>query len=56
MRKLFDRVITEDAYPHLREHGEQHFAEGPHRHVSAFEFGLDLIIEGLRPLHERDTA
>jgi AcrR family transcriptional regulator len=56
MRKLFDRVITHEAYPHLREHGEQHFAEGPHRHVSAFEFGLDLIIEGLRPLHERDTA
>ena len=56
MRKLFDRIVTEEAYPHLREHGEQHFAEGPHREVSAFEFGLDLIIEGLRPLHERDTA
>ncbi len=54
MRELFDTVITTDAYPHLREHGQQHFAEGPHRHVSAFEFGLDLILDGLRKL--RDDA
>ena len=27
----------------------------PRRHVSAFEFGLDLILEGLRPLRD-DTA
>ena len=52
MRELFDSVITTDAYPHLREHGQQHFAEGPHRHVSAFEFGLDLILDGLRKLHD----
>jgi AcrR family transcriptional regulator len=52
MRELFDSIITADAYPHLREHGEQHFAEGPHRHVSAFEFGLDLILDGLRPLRD----
>jgi AcrR family transcriptional regulator len=36
--------------PHLREHAEQHVTEGPHRHVSAFDFGLDLILEGLRDL------
>jgi AcrR family transcriptional regulator len=50
LRKLFDRVVDAGAFPHLREHGEQHFADGPHRQVSAFEFGLDLILEGLRPL------
>ena len=33
---------------------EQHFSEGPHRDVSAFEFGLDLILDGLAKL--RDTA
>jgi AcrR family transcriptional regulator len=52
MREMFDNVITVEAYPDLREHGLQHFAEGPHRHVSAFEFGLDLILDGLRPLRE----
>ena len=48
MREAFDRVITPDEYPHLREHGEQHFTDGPHHEVSAFEFGLDLILDGLR--------
>jgi AcrR family transcriptional regulator len=52
MREMFDRVITVEAYPDLREHGLQHFAEGAHRHVSAFEFGLDLILDGLQPLRE----
>jgi AcrR family transcriptional regulator len=44
----FDRLIPPEEYPHLREHAEQHFAEGPHREVSAFEYGLDLILDGLR--------
>jgi len=38
-------------YPHLAEHGEQHLApgdEGP----SEFEFGLDLLLDGLKRLHE----
>src|SRR5438445_7095471 len=26
----FDRMIPVDVYPYLHEHGEQHFAEGPH--------------------------
>src|SRR3954454_16189956 len=52
MREMFDSIITAEAYPDLRRHGLQHFAEGPHRHVSAFEFGLDLILDGLRPLRE----
>jgi AcrR family transcriptional regulator len=48
MEELFARVITPEAYPNLREHAEQHFEEGPHREVSAFEFALDLILEGMR--------
>ncbi len=48
----FARTITADEYPHLHEHAQQHFAEGPHREVSAFEFGLDLILDGLRKIHD----
>ena len=50
MAEVFQRSITPEEYPYLREHGEQHFAEGPHQDVSAFEFGLDLILDGLRRL------
>jgi len=46
----FTEEIVLDEYPHLHEHAQQHFDEGPHRHVSAFEFGLDLILEGLQKL------
>jgi AcrR family transcriptional regulator len=49
--EMIDRIIPRDEYPFLREHGDQHLSEGPHREVSAFEFGLDLILEGLRKLH-----
>ena len=44
------RTIRLDDYPYLAEHRDQHLAEGPHREVSAFEFGLDLILDGLRKL------
>jgi AcrR family transcriptional regulator len=47
----FQSLIVPATYPYLYEHGQQHFAEGPHREVSAFEFGLDLIIDGLKKLH-----
>jgi AcrR family transcriptional regulator len=50
----FAQVITADAYPYLHEHAQQHFSEGPHHDVSAFELGLDLILDGLKKIH--DTA
>ena len=50
----FAQTITVDAFPHLHEHAEQHFDEGPHREVRAFEFGLDLIVDGLKKI--RDAA
>jgi AcrR family transcriptional regulator len=50
----FERMIPPAEYPYLHEHGRQHFTEGPHREVSAFEFGLDLILEGLKKI--RDAA
>ena len=45
-----DRFLPIDKYPYLNEHGKQHLTEGPHREVSAFAFGLDLILDGLRKL------
>jgi AcrR family transcriptional regulator len=50
----FAQTITAEAYPYLHEHAEQHFSEGPHREVSAFELGLDLILDGLKKI--RDTT
>jgi AcrR family transcriptional regulator len=52
MAAEFARMIPVDAYPYLHEHGEQHLTEGPHRQVSAFELGLDLILDGLKQIHD----
>jgi len=52
---VVERIAREfplDDYPHLAEHRDQHLAEGPHHDASAFEFGLDLILDGLRKLRE----
>jgi len=53
LEETFAQTITADAFPYLHEHAQQHFSEGPHRDVSAFEVGLDLIVDGLRTI--RDT-
>jgi AcrR family transcriptional regulator len=45
---MFERMIPADEYPYLHEHGLQHLTEGPVHEVSAFELGLDLILDGLR--------
>jgi AcrR family transcriptional regulator len=41
------RLITPEEYPYLHEHARQHFEDGPDDDVSAFELGLDLILDGL---------
>src|SRR5437868_13409755 len=43
----FEQIIPSAEYPYLHEHGRQHLTEGPHREVSAFELGLDLIPDAL---------
>jgi AcrR family transcriptional regulator len=40
-------------YPYLAEHGEQHMAAGAPDGRQEFEFGLDLILDGLRKLRRR---
>src|SRR6266516_5116852 len=47
----FAQTITADAFPYLHEHAQQHLDEGPHHEVRAFEFGLDLIVDGLNEIH-----
>ena len=42
--------ISLDDYPRMGAHRDQHGAEGPHQDVSAFEVGLDLILDGLKGL------
>ena len=42
------QLFPPDEYPHFAQHVEQHFAEGPHQDVRAFEFALDLLLDGLR--------
>lgn len=51
MTERFQSAFTRGAYPNLTEHAEQHRSEGPHREVSAFEYGLALILDGLRKIH-----
>ena len=41
-------TIPWDDYPRLAEHRDQHMNEGPHREASAFQVGLDLILDGLQ--------
>ena len=44
----FIAAVPWDDYPHLTEHRDQHMSDGAHREVSAFEVGLDLILDGLQ--------
>jgi AcrR family transcriptional regulator len=55
LAETFGPMITPTALPHLYEHGQQHFTDGPHRDVNAFEFGLDLILDGLRRARELES-
>jgi hypothetical protein len=43
-----------DEYPFFAGHIEQHITESSPDEVSEFEFGLDLILDGLEKV--RDTA
>jgi len=51
---IFGFSLWETSHTYLHEHAQQHFSEGQHRNVSAFELALDLIVDGLKKI--RDTA
>jgi AcrR family transcriptional regulator len=48
----FMRRFPLDDYPDLLDHFHQHMVEGEHQNVNAFEFSLDLILDGLRKIHD----
>jgi AcrR family transcriptional regulator len=50
---VFLRELPVDEYPYLAEHVEQHLTPSGHDEGSEFEFGLDLILDGLD--RARDT-
>ncbi len=50
----FLREIPADQYPYVIEHAEQHLAKPGPDEPSEFEFGLDLILDGLERI--RDAA
>jgi AcrR family transcriptional regulator len=52
VRAFLDRMIPVAEYPHLNEHGRQHLDDDSVHEVSAFEFSLDLILDGLKKLHD----
>jgi AcrR family transcriptional regulator len=50
----FLRDLPVDDFPYLAEHVEHHLADSDHDEPSEFEFGLDLILDGLD--RARDSA
>jgi len=47
LRGFLDRMLPIETYPDLHAHGVQHMEPGPLQDVSAFEYGLDLLLAGL---------
>jgi AcrR family transcriptional regulator len=52
----FIETVPWDEYPHLAAHRDQHMADGAHREVSAFDVGLDLILDGLEQRRPQSTS
>jgi len=48
----FLRDLPVDDYPHFAEHVQQHLTEPGLDEVGGFEFGLDLILDGLQRLRD----
>ena len=52
MAEGFLQQIAADVYPYVIEHAEQHIAPSSPDGKSEFEFGLDLILDGLERLRD----
>jgi hypothetical protein len=52
MAESFLRQIPADEYPYVIEHAEQHLAPSSPDGATEFEFGLELILDGLERLRE----
>jgi AcrR family transcriptional regulator len=55
MEEWTTRMLLEmrPRFPHLAEHAEQHMAAGARDGRHEFEFGLDLILDGLKKLRRK---
>jgi AcrR family transcriptional regulator len=55
MAKTFvEKTLRE--YPYLAEHAEQHFTRSTRKDVPEFEFGLDLILDGLEKIRVKSPG
>jgi len=54
LAEVFLREIPADEYPYVIEHAEQHLAPSSPDGATEFEFGLDLILDGLERLRDTD--
>jgi AcrR family transcriptional regulator len=48
LQAFLDRMLPQERYPDLHAHGMQHLEPGPLQNTSAFEYGLDLLLESLK--------
>jgi len=55
LAKEFLRTLPRDRLPYLAEHVEQHLKPRDENEKSEFEFGLDLILDGLERLREQSA-
>ena len=54
--ETFSRQFDFDSYPYLGEHLNEHTKEAEANAISEFEFGLDLILDGLEKIMERAST
>ena len=47
-------IAAADQFPYVIEHAEQHIAPSSPDGATEFEFGLDLIVDGLERLRDTD--
>jgi AcrR family transcriptional regulator len=52
---FLDRMIPRERFPHLNEHGLQHLEPGGFQDTSAFEYGLDLLLDSLERLRRAES-
>ena len=53
MAEAFLRAIPADEYPYLREMVIEHAMSSGYDDTADFEFGLDLVLDGLQRLLDR---
>ena len=50
------RTLSVETYPYLAEHVQEHLAEPAPEDKTEFEFGLDLILDGIERIRDAAAA